>query len=103
MVEFFPASVAWQVRMGMLVSVSAGEMALCIRTVTPGCPRAREEHAERVVVSYIDCLSLIYSSLPMSLLQEAEMGLKGQEERNSPNARDSFLKLNCYLIRAKTR
>jgi hypothetical protein len=59
------------------VSAPAVEMAPCIRTATPGCPRAREEHAAHAVVSYVDCLSLIYSSLPMSILQEAEMMLKG--------------------------
>jgi hypothetical protein len=62
-----------------LVSAPAVEMALCIRTAPPGCPRAREEHAEHVVVSYTNCLSLVYSSLHVSILQEAEMMLKGPD------------------------
>lgn len=83
MEEPLPASGACQVPMvllfSLLVSVPAVEMAPCIRTATPGCPRAKEEHAEHMVVSYTNCLSLVYSSLHVSILQEAEMMMKGPD------------------------
>src|SRR5690348_285551 len=56
-----------------LVSASAVEMALCIRTAPAGYKRSRVEYA---VVSSVDGLSLIYRSLPISILQETEMELK---------------------------
>ena len=41
-----------------MVSAPAVQIALCICTAIPGCPRAREDNAEHVVVSYTDCLTL---------------------------------------------
>ena len=57
----------------------AAQMVPCIRTAVPGCPRAREEHAAHAVVSSTNGLSLVYGSLHVSILQEAEMMLNGAD------------------------
>src|SRR5260370_32872721 len=65
--------------LSQLVPASAVEMVLRIRTAPPRYPRTRAENTGRVVVSYTDCLSLVYSSLPGSILYKAEMMLNGPE------------------------
>lgn len=89
MEKHLPASVAWQVWLMMLlkqiVSAPAVQMALCIRTATPGCPRAREDNAEHVVVSYTDCLTLDaapdgLSVSPATMIVTVEPTLPGEGE-----------------------
>ncbi len=82
-----------------LLFASAVEMSLRIRIAPPGCPRAREEQAEHVVVSYIDGLSLVYSLLPVSILHKAEMVLIVPDRfcSLSTSSIKSPVRLNCVV------